>query len=235
MAQQAEFEVTTDRDVLLISLLSVNLSLNAIADLASTIATADQCHAALIRSTNEDFCLGRAPSTGPPAATADDIRTTVIDPILQLYRTCQRAPQSIVTAVHGRAHGLGFGLAMCGDVVLADTEASFALPEIAAGFAPLLALTQLAPSIPPKVLFHLAASGKPADATTLASCGGISQVVAKDELNAFSIDYARHLAQSPSTRDVKTFLAARTADSFSADATRARDQLGAILAGGASR
>lgn len=218
----------TDRSVGHIVLEQDVLSLTGIAELTRLITNA-HCPALVLSSTNTDFCRGRAPG-GPRPSDAEQSRKEVIDPILELYRALGRAPFPIITAVNGRAHGLGFALAMSGDVVFADPEANFALPEINAGFPPLLALAQLSGTIAPKTLAHLALSTRPITARTLANAGSISVLAPGPELLPLAHDYAVQIADTDvAAREATMFVRERTSRDRENDFHTAREVLGDFL------
>ncbi|MFI6284450.1 enoyl-CoA hydratase/isomerase family protein [Streptomyces sp. NPDC051018] len=216
-------------DVAEVVLGTARLTLPDIAALTEAIRELDPAtRAVVLRSSLPDFCLGRAPSPPDgPAAGPEQIRATVITPILDLYETITTAPFPVIAAVRGRAHGLGFALAAGCDLVLACEDATFALPEINAGFAPLLALTQLAPVLPRPLAFHLASSAHEVDARRLWMVGAVAQLVPDDEL-----EVAAHRAASQVTsavRDVKQFLNRRTGESHRSDTSFAAGVLSAAL------
>ncbi|MGE0799610.1 MAG: enoyl-CoA hydratase/isomerase family protein [Lautropia sp.] len=82
-------------------------------------------HVVVITGAGKSFCSGMDRAEPPTA----DLQQLVIDGFGDreaLYRL--RKPT--IAAVSGAAFGSGFELALCADILLADTTASFALPEI---------------------------------------------------------------------------------------------------------
>lgn len=188
--------------------------------------------ALLLRSDGADFCLGRAAGPHGSAATdADDIRRDVLKPILALYAEINSAPFPVIAAVRGRALGLGFAIAASCDVLLATEHATFALPEIEAGFAPLLVLSQLVHLMPKQLLFHLSATADPISGLRLWQTGLVSQLVDEDKLDHAAREISQRLAHRPPVRDIKAFLAQRINSDREADAAYAAHHLGAALAG----
>jgi enoyl-CoA hydratase/carnithine racemase len=180
----------------------------------------------LLTGEGPDFCLGRAagPSSSDPAIVLDE----VLQPILDLYQAVDESRATIVTAVHGRAHGLGFALAAATDVILAERTARFALPEIRAGFPPLLVLRVIASLMPRHAAFHLAATGDEVDAPWLAAAGLIARLSEPGELTHFARKYALELGEPAA--EMKAFLRRRTAEAAAQDAAVAGPALAAILA-----
>lgn len=185
--------------------------------------------ALVLRSAGADFCLGRAAAPGPAPSTPDEVQARVLDPILDLYAAITEAPWPVVAAVHGRALGLGFALAACCDLVLVTEESTFALPEIDAGFAPLLALSQLVHVLPRQLAFRLAATATEISGRRLVEVGLAADVVDAAELPAHAREIADSLARRAPVPEVKAFLAQRTAVARQTDAAYAADRLGSAL------
>ncbi|MFF0450710.1 enoyl-CoA hydratase/isomerase family protein [Streptomyces sp. NPDC004609] len=232
MTSPASTAITTRREqdnIAEVVLGTARLALPDIAALTETIRELDPgTSAVVLRSSLPDFCLGRAPSPPRgPAVSPEQVRATVIAPILDLYETIITAPFPVVAAVRGRAHGLGFALAASCDLVLACEDASFALPEINAGFAPLLALTQLADILPRPLAFHMAAYAEEVDARRLWTLGAVAKLVPDDKLEATARQVASQATQA--VRDVKHFLNRRTEEPHRSNTSFAADVLSAAL------
>jgi enoyl-CoA hydratase/carnithine racemase len=105
-----------------------SLTLAQIAELAQAIegAAASGARCLLLTGEGGSFCAGRDLREVDPLA--DDtyrIMTTLINPLL---RRVYEFPVPTVAAVEGPALGLGFGLALCCDLVLAADDARFGSP-----------------------------------------------------------------------------------------------------------
>jgi len=163
----------------------------------------DKTCAIVLRGNGKDFCHGRdSKLPGGPAKSAFDLHARAMSKILAVYTAFRNCPVPIVSVVHGKA--LGFGCALVGgsDVAYASTEARFALPEMAHGTAPTLAMAALA-KVAPKTVIDLVYSREEIDAETALATGLVSRVFAPDKLDAAVAALCERLAAYAPT-DVKT-------------------------------
>jgi enoyl-CoA hydratase/carnithine racemase len=173
-------------------------------------ATDDKLRAIVLRGNGNDFCHGRDPKgpSGPPPGTAFELHGKVFSKILGVYKAFRDCPAPIVSVVQGRA--LGFGCALVGgsDIAIAADGARFALPEMAHGTAPTLAMSALA-KVSPKALANMVYSMDEIDAPTALSVGLVSRVVAEDTLDEALAALLDRLAgyDVAAIRTVKRFLA----------------------------
>jgi enoyl-CoA hydratase/carnithine racemase len=156
-----------------------------LADHVHEFAADKDLRAVVIRGKGNDFCHGRDPKPGSGArpSSAFELHDRVYRKILGVYKAFRECPAPIITAVQGRA--LGFGCALVGgsDIAIAAEDARFALPEMAHGTAPTLAMSALA-KVSPKALAHMVYSMDEIDAQTALSVGLVSRTtpaVALDE------------------------------------------------------
>ena len=139
--------------------------------------------AIVLRGNGKDFCHGREQALpGGPPKNAYDLHNRAMGKILAVYHAFRHCPIPIVSAVHGKA--LGFGCALVGgsDIAYASEAARFALPEMAHGTAPTLAMAALA-KVAPKTVFDLVYSRDEIDAETALATGLVSRVLPADELD----------------------------------------------------
>ncbi len=166
--------------------------------------------AVVVRGNGKDFCYGRDPKgpSGPPPGSAFELHDRVFGKILGVYKAFRACPAPVISAVQGRA--LGFGCALVGgsDMAIASEAARFALPEMAHGIAPTLAMSALA-KVAPKALAHMVYSMDEIDAQTALAVGLISRIAPADGLEDALGDLLEKLAgyDVPAIRAVKRFLA----------------------------
>lgn len=159
--------------------------------------------AIVLRGNGKEFCVGRdSKLPGGPAKSAFDLHARAMSKILAVYQAFRDCPVPIISVVHGKA--LGFGCALVGgsDIAYASTAARFALPEMAHGTAPTLAMAALA-KVAPKTVVDLVLSMKEIDAPTALSTGLVSRVFEPDALDPAADDLIETLA-SYDPVDVKT-------------------------------
>lgn len=191
-------------------------------------AGASDAKVVVLRSTGEDFCLGRDPKGGQPTPTALDMRTNLITPILDVYDAIAGAPQPVVCAVQGAATGFGCALATACDITLAADVARFRLPEMEKDLPPTLAISAMMDRVPRKALTFMVYAMEEIDAHTALRLGIVSSVVPAAQLDA-SVD---KLITSLSTRSRDALIAikdyVRTASSM--EPRGAADYAGSLLA-----
>ncbi len=107
----------------------------------------------------------------------------------------RQLPQRIFTAIEGYCLGGALPILQASDVVLAQTQSRFGMPEINFGFVP---GGQIVKSVglmtSNRALSHLALTGKLIDADQAKRWGLVSEVVQQDPLPQ-ALDLARHWAQ----------------------------------------
>lgn len=107
------------------------------------------------------------------------------------------APKPVIAAVHGPAYAGGMGLAAMCDIIIATSDARFALPEARLGLFPMIIVAHLARSLPRKRLLEMMFTGEAIDAKEALALGFVSRVVDdRDQLESVLDDYARRLARA---------------------------------------
>jgi enoyl-CoA hydratase/carnithine racemase len=104
-------------------------------------------------------------------------------------------PLPLIAAVNGPALGGGFELALACDLIVASEDASFALPEPRVGWAALGGGIQRLPrTIGLKRAMGIILTGRRVSAQEGLELGFINQVVAAEQLNEASLNWARQIA-----------------------------------------
>ena len=103
----------------------------------------------------------------------------------------------VVVAVNGICCGGGLELALSGDIVLASSAATFALPEIRSGTVADAASIKLPKRIPYHVAMEMLLTGRWLDAEEAHRWGFVNRVHAPGELADAARELARELAAGP--------------------------------------
>jgi enoyl-CoA hydratase len=107
----------------------------------------------------------------------------------------RRRTKPLVAAVEGLAFGGGFELCMASDMVVAATDARFALPEVKRGvIANSGALFRTARLVPPNIAKELLLTGAEISAARAAELGFVNRVVPKGRALASAIELAETVA-----------------------------------------
>lgn len=108
--------------------------------------------ACVLTGAGDVFCLG---GDYRGAGPTDEGRRAYADALLEMDDAMARLGKPLVAAVNGNAHAGGFGVMVACDLAVAADDATFGLPEAAAGLFPFVALATVRDALPKKVLFDL--------------------------------------------------------------------------------
>jgi 2-(1,2-epoxy-1,2-dihydrophenyl)acetyl-CoA isomerase len=162
-------------------------------------APSDGIRALLITGNGRHFCVG-ADMKGEAERQIDsavDYRT-VYEPFADLFETLWHTEIPIVTAVNGSVAGVGWMLALLGDIVIADSNARWTHVFARGGMVPHAGdpffLTRL---VPYRRLAEIAMLSEPVDSDTLERWNIISRSVSTAELMPTARDFAVRIASGP--------------------------------------
>ncbi len=148
----------------------------ALAERIRQVSAAAQWRIIVLTAAGADFCLGRDSSQDQrEGLDAAGIREKILEPLLDLYAAIEESPIPVVAVVKGQANGLGCALVACCDLAWAESGASFSLPEIHHGFAPLLAMSAFHGRVLPGALRQLVYTGAAIDVQQAAAIGLVTQ------------------------------------------------------------
>jgi isohexenylglutaconyl-CoA hydratase len=146
--------------------------------------------ALVIRGAGNTFCAGgdfsgfrSAMAAAAPADGVDPIATSNrrFGALLEQLRALTVAT---IAVVEGAAMGGGCGLAACCDVVLAASDAKFAMPEVTLGLPPAQIAPFVAARIGERTALRLMLTGRRIDAAQALASGLVDEVSAVDALDA---------------------------------------------------
>jgi enoyl-CoA hydratase/carnithine racemase len=106
-----------------------------------------------------------------------------------------RMRKPVIAQVHGFALAGGCGLAVGCDLVVASDDAVFGLPEIRVGLLPLIVMAPIVRAVGLKRALPLILTGEQIPARAALELGLVTQVVARDQLEATVQGLAQKLAQ----------------------------------------
>lgn len=116
----------------------------------------------------------------------------------QVFSQLDHYPKPVVAALNGLAFGGGLEIALCCDLLVAESQARLALPEIKLGVFPSSGgPLRVARRIGEARARELMLLGEPIDAATALSWGLVNRVVASGESLNAALALARQLAQRP--------------------------------------
>lgn len=153
--------------------------MDALVDAVTQAGRDDAVRFVRLRAEGDTFCLGRAKG----GATPDELRG-MARRIATVNETFRTSPLTVVTEVNGPAAGFGVGMIGASDIAVASTAATFAFPEIKAGFAPAVVISWARFQLPSRLLYDMVSIGDPIDADAAFRAGLVTEVVAPERLSA---------------------------------------------------
>jgi isohexenylglutaconyl-CoA hydratase len=145
--------------------------------------------ALVIRGAAATFCAG-GDFSGFRSAMASAAPTDGVDPIAisnrrfgAMLEQLRGLTVATIAAVEGAAMGGGCGLAACCDVVLAASDAKFAMPEVTLGLPPAQIAPFVAARLGERAALRLMLTGRRIDAAQALACGLADEVVSPDTLD----------------------------------------------------
>jgi methylglutaconyl-CoA hydratase len=156
-----------------------------------------------LRAEGDAFCMGRAKG----GATPDELRA-MARRIATVNETLRTTPLTVISEVNGGAAGFGVGMIGASDIAVAGERATFAFPEIKAGFAPAVVISWARFQVPMRLLYDMVSTGDAIDARRAREAGLITEVVADDALAARVDDRIARLetVDAFALREMKRFL-----------------------------
>jgi crotonobetainyl-CoA hydratase len=103
----------------------------------------------------------------------------------------------VICAVNGICCGGGLEIALCGDIIVASEEASFALPEIRSGTIADAASIKLPKRIPYHIAMEMLLTGRWMDAAEAYRRGFVNEIVPADKLMERTWELARLIESGP--------------------------------------
>lgn len=164
-------------------------------DLLRLLEDADNSNiirAVILTGASDNFCLG-----GDPLDSGGSVGDLLgfSEAFGDLTRKMWTLGTPILAAVNGKAHAGGFSVLCCADLVIAAQDSTFALPELAGGYFPILAMATAQRLLPRAVFFDLVYCGRELTADEAISFGIVNEVVTKSELKARTLEIAQSLAK----------------------------------------
>jgi enoyl-CoA hydratase/carnithine racemase len=123
--------------------------------------------------------MGRAKG----GATPDELRG-MARRIATVNETLRTTPLTVIAEVNGSAAGFGVGMIGASDIAVAADGATFAFPEIKAGFAPAVVISWARFMLPPRLLYDMVSTGDAIDAARALEAGLLTEVVPINALAA---------------------------------------------------
>ena len=152
----------------------------ALAEAARGAAEASGVRVVIVRSAGEDFGVGWS-----AGALAEPPGIPGLPPLAAGIEALAAIPQPVLAAISGRAHSAGLEVALACDVRLVAEDATFAMPDTAAGSVPRGGGTQRLPrAVGRAQALRLLLTGEIIDATEARRIGLVSRVVPSNGLLA---------------------------------------------------
>lgn len=207
----------------------------AFGEAVEACAADPEVRAVLVRAEGSNFCVGGDLGEFRGKGDARPEHLGALAPIFhaaQARLMTMAAP--VVVAVQGAAAGAGLGLALCGDLVIANASAHFTLAYTAIGLSPDGGSTHLLPRlIGLRRSQELMLTNRRVAAAEAQAMGMITEVTPDAELQTRALELATRLAAGPTrAHGVVKHLLSRTYDRDFTEQTDDEGRQIAILSGG---
>jgi enoyl-CoA hydratase/carnithine racemase len=173
------------------------LSTAAFNELSDALAKADaaaDCRVVILTAVGEYFCNGG--ELGDFRAQSPmDIRLFG-ESFIRFHMAIVKATKPVIAAVQGHAHGGGANLVEACDLAVASSSATFAVPEMGFGLAPMMALAGLTRVLPRKGVMELSLLAEPISAARAVEIGLINWVCQPEEVMAKARQIAQRLSKA---------------------------------------
>lgn len=146
--------------------------------------------AVVLRANGPSFCAGADLKEGL-SATDKQQTSAGSDLMLQFRRT----RPIMIGAVQGGALGLGCGIAMACDLVIAADDAVFGYPEVPHGRVAAITMVGLQAIVPPRVALELLVTGRQIVAPEALALRMINEVTSRETLTSRAIELASQVSK----------------------------------------
>ena len=153
----------------------------------------DDVRAVVFTGAGRTFCAGadikeRTQLTGEAGEYSALNRLT-----REMFYSILECPKPVIAAVNGAALGAGMALALCCDILLANEDAVFGMPEIDVGLAG--GVKYLQRHLSPSKARRMRLTGKRFPASEFYRLGVLEECVPADELMGAAMEIAREIAE----------------------------------------
>jgi len=160
-------------------------------------ARRDDVGACVLTGAGRSFCAGHdLREEREPLSEAEDQRR--LNRVQDVTRLVRQAPFPIIAAVHGYALGAGCEFALCCDLIVATTDATFGFPEVGVGLGVTGGISRLLPlTVGMARAKELVLLGERFSAEQAHQLGLINRVVEPGQHLDFALDLAARLRDRP--------------------------------------
>ena len=152
-------------------------------------AASETSKAVVLRTTGDDFCLGRSIMGEKPGKLPEAyVMRENFDVIFNFYASFRRSKVPVIGGVQGKAVGFGCALAALCDITISTDTSQYQLPETSHGIMPTMAMSSLIDRVGRKAITYLTYSADFISAQHALSVGIISQIIPEDEFES-TIDH----------------------------------------------
>lgn len=177
--------------------------MDALTDAVDAAGRDDDVRFVRVRAEGDAFCMGRTKG----GATPDELRGMALR-IARVNESFRTSPLTVIAEVNGPAAGFGVGMVGASDIAVAAENATFAFPEIKAGFAPAVVISWARYMLPQRLLFDMVSTGDAIDARRALDAGLLTEVVETEALSSRVEERIARLAaiDAFALREMKRFL-----------------------------
>lgn len=136
-------------------------------------------------------------------AEVDRVTQRFAEASMRAFQAIEACPKTVVAMVNGICQAGGMSLALCSDIVIASSDATFCVPEGKVGLADPFAPTRLARRVGVSAAKWLLMTADTVGAEEALAMGMVNRVVAPERLREATTEVVRRIqATSPVTRAI---------------------------------
>ena len=140
--------------------------------------------AVVLRTSGDDFCLGRAVmGEGPGQLPEAFVMRERFDIVFNFYDSFRRSKIPVIGGVQGKASGFGCAMAALCDITICTDSSMYQLPETSHGIMPTMAMSSLIDRVGRKAITYLTYAADFINAQHALAVGIVSKVVPDNELD----------------------------------------------------
>ena len=172
------------------------LSIACMEEMSEILRSAEgesNCRAVILTSAGEYFCNGGDLGDYRVQSSIDIINFG--SSFIKLHNTIINLSKPVIAAVQGHANGGGLNLVEACDLAVSSRHATFAVPEIRTGLAPMMAMAGLSRVLPRKGCMELSLLGESITAERALEIGLINRICEKEYVIDEAVKLANRIAE----------------------------------------
>ena len=171
--------------------------ISEIIEIIEILSVGTEYRVLIIEGANDYFCSG-ADLNWMKSGTKESFDNNLNDALLfeELYHQLTSFNKPVISVVKGGANGGALGLLACSDIVIADEQATFSLPEVKLGLIPAMVAPYIVKKIGISQAGKLMLTGEPISAQEAQNSGLVHVVTSSKNIKKVKDEYCQKIIQN---------------------------------------